>query len=97
MRAVVQRVKEASVMIDGNDISDIKKGFLVYLGIHVDDTMDHVQKMAQKIHALRVFEDEAGKMSSHSMVIRKEIIDHHLSQQQDLNMPILYMKLFVML
>lgn len=63
MRAVVQRVKEASVMIDGNTVGDIQQGFLVYLGIHVDDTMDHVQKMAQKIHALRVFEDDAGKMN----------------------------------
>ena len=63
MRAVVQRVKEASVMIDGNTVGDIQQGFLVYLGIHVDDTMDHVQKMAQKIHALRVFEDVAGKMN----------------------------------
>lgn len=63
MRAVVQRVKEASVTVDGKVVGKIDQGFLIYLGIHVNDTDEEVFKMAQKIHALRVFEDEQGKMN----------------------------------
>lgn len=63
MRAVVQRVLEASVSIGGKIVGSIGKGYLVYLGVHVDDQKENVQKMAQKIHNLRVFEDEHGKMN----------------------------------
>lgn len=63
MRAVVQRVKEASVSVQNNTVGKIDQGFLVYLGIHADDNEEKVLKMAQKIHALRVFEDENGKMN----------------------------------
>lgn len=63
MRAVVQRVLEASVSIGGKIVGSIGKGYLVYLGVHVDDQKENVQKMAQKIHNLRVFEDEQGKMN----------------------------------
>src|SRR3989339_773730 len=63
MRAVVQRVKEASVKIDGKVVGGIDQGYLIYLGVHVSDTIDIASKMAQKIHALRIFEDEQGKMN----------------------------------
>ncbi|MDY0295625.1 MAG: D-aminoacyl-tRNA deacylase [Acholeplasmataceae bacterium] len=63
MRAVVQRVKEASVTVDQKIVGSIKQGYLVYLGIHVDDTEDKAIKLAQKIHTLRVFEDQEGKMN----------------------------------
>lgn len=63
MRAVVQRVKEASVKVDGKIIGTIEQGYLIYLGIHVNDTKEIASKMAQKIHALRIFEDEQGKMN----------------------------------
>lgn len=63
MRAVVTRVTEASVKIDGRCIGEIKKGFLVLLGVHVDDTEEIAKKIADKICGLRVFEDGAGKMN----------------------------------
>ena len=63
MRAGVTRVKEASVTIDGRNVGSIGKGFLVLLGVHVNDTEDTAKKIADKICGLRVFEDEAGKMN----------------------------------
>ena len=63
MRAVVTRVKSASVEIDGKINGSIGKGFLVLLGVHVDDTEVEALKIADKICGLRVFEDENGKMN----------------------------------
>lgn len=63
MRAVVTRVKSADVKIDGETVGSIGKGFLVLLGVHVDDTSAQATKMADKICGLRVFEDENGKMN----------------------------------
>ncbi|MDX9691459.1 MAG: D-aminoacyl-tRNA deacylase [Acholeplasmataceae bacterium] len=63
MRVVVQRVKEAKVFVDQNITGEIKKGFLLYVGIHENDTEENVKKMATKIHNLRIFEDENGKMN----------------------------------
>jgi D-tyrosyl-tRNA(Tyr) deacylase len=63
MRAVVTRVKNASVVIDGAEHSAIGKGFLVLLGVHVSDTEAEAKKIADKICGLRVFEDDAGKMN----------------------------------
>jgi D-tyrosyl-tRNA(Tyr) deacylase len=63
MRAVVTRVTEASVSIDGQIKGQINKGFLVLLGVHVDDTEEKALWMADRICGLRVFEDENGKMN----------------------------------
>ncbi|MBO5497508.1 MAG: D-tyrosyl-tRNA(Tyr) deacylase [Oscillospiraceae bacterium] len=63
MRAVVTRVKSASVEIEGKMHSAIGKGFLVLLGVHQDDTEAEALKIADKICGLRVFEDEVGKMN----------------------------------
>ena len=63
MRAVLTRVKSASVAIDGNTVGSIGKGFLVLLGVHVSDTEAEARKIADRICGLRVFEDENGKMS----------------------------------
>ncbi len=63
MRAVVTRVKSASVTIDGEIKSKIGPGFLVLLGIHVDDTPAQADKIADRICGVRVFEDENGKMN----------------------------------
>lgn len=63
MRAVVTRVKSASVTIDGGVVGSIGKGFLVLLGVNVNDTEAQADKVADKICGLRVFEDEAGKMN----------------------------------
>lgn len=63
MRAVVTRVNEASVTIDGEVHGRIGKGFLVLLGVHTADTGAEAKKIADKICGLRVFEDAAGKMN----------------------------------
>ena len=63
MRAVVTRVKNASVTIDGNVNGKISKGFLVLLGVGPCDTSDDAKKLADKICVTRVFEDENGKMN----------------------------------
>ena len=63
MRAVLTRVTSASVRIDGNVTASIGRGFLVLLGIHVDDTPEQAAKMADRICGLRIFEDENGKMN----------------------------------
>ena len=63
MRIVCQRVKEAHVKVDEKIVGAIKQGFLLYVGIHVDDHIEIVKKMAEKIHHLRIFEDHEGKMN----------------------------------
>ena len=63
MRAVLTRVLSASVTIDGEKRAEIGKGFLVLLGVHVNDTLQQAKKMADKICGLRIFEDENGKMN----------------------------------
>lgn len=63
MRAVVTRVKEASVEIEGRVCGQIKAGYLVLLGIAPEDTAEDAVRLAEKIVHLRVFSDEAGKMN----------------------------------
>jgi len=63
MRAVVTRVKEASVVIEGQTAGKIGQGFLILLGIGPEDTEAVADKMAEKICNCRVFEDEGGKMN----------------------------------
>ena len=63
MRAVLTRVTQASVAIDGQVRGAIGKGFLVLLGVHVSDTEKEADKIADKICKLRIFEDENGKMN----------------------------------
>ena len=63
MRAVVTRVRSASVEIGGEIKSSIGQGFLVLLGVHEDDGEAEAVKIADKICGLRVFEDENGKMN----------------------------------
>ena len=63
MRAVVTRVKSASVAIEGNVNGAIGEGFLILLGIAPGDTPAHCKKLAEKILGLRVFCDENDKMN----------------------------------
>ncbi|HEY8929749.1 MAG TPA: D-aminoacyl-tRNA deacylase [Mucilaginibacter sp.] len=63
MRAVIQRVTEASCKVDGNITGKIGLGFLVLLGIEDADTEEDLQWLAQKIANLRVFSDENGLMN----------------------------------
>ena len=63
MRAVLTRVKHASVSVDGKIIGQIGEGFLVLLGVTHEDTEAQAVKLADKLMGLRVFEDENGKMN----------------------------------
>ncbi|MFZ8803389.1 MAG: D-aminoacyl-tRNA deacylase [Candidatus Calescibacterium sp.] len=63
MRAVVQRVLSAKVLVDGKEISSISKGILVLLGISKDDGEEDISYMVKRISNLRIFEDESGKMN----------------------------------
>ena len=63
MRAVLTRVRSASVTIDGQTVGNIGKGFLILLGVGPEDTPEHCRFLAQKALGLRVFEDENGKMN----------------------------------
>jgi D-aminoacyl-tRNA deacylase len=63
MRAVIQRVSQASVAVDGQVVGAIGRGFLVLLGVTHDDSRAEADWLARKIAGLRVFEDVAGKMN----------------------------------
>ena len=63
MRAVLTRVKHASVSVDGQVIGKIGEGFLVLLGVHVSDTEAEADRIVDRICGLRVFEDANGKMN----------------------------------
>ena len=63
MRAVLTRVKSASVTIDGSVVGKIGKGFLILLGVGPEDTEKECRYLAEKALSLRVFEDENGKMN----------------------------------
>lgn len=74
MRAVLTRVKHASVTIDGQLKSQIGEGFLILLGITHDDTEALAVKLADKLTSLRIFEDEDGKMNRGLEVVNGEIL-----------------------
>jgi D-tyrosyl-tRNA(Tyr) deacylase len=63
VRAIVQRVSEASVEVGGERISSIGPGLLVLLGVHRADTADEADRIARKLLALRIFEDENGRLN----------------------------------
>ena len=63
MRAVIQRVSNARVSIDGKEHSRIGAGVLVLLGVEKDDTAEDARMLARRIVELRIFEDDSGKMN----------------------------------
>ena len=63
MKAVIQRVTNASVVVEGKEIGAIYNGFLILLGVCEGDTAEDADILARKTANLRVFEDEAGKMN----------------------------------
>src|SRR5690349_2115227 len=63
MRALVQRVSSASVTADGAEVSRIGRGLLVLLGVRRGDGDEAADRIAGKLRALRIFEDDAGKMN----------------------------------
>ena len=63
MRAVIQRVTEASVSVDGNVVGSIGPGMVVLLGVGEDDSEKDVAYMAEKVSGLRIFDDSSGRMN----------------------------------
>jgi D-aminoacyl-tRNA deacylase len=63
MRALVQRVGEAAVSVDGAEVARIGPGLLVLLGIRRGDTGAQADRLARKLLALRIFEDDEGRMN----------------------------------
>lgn len=63
MRAVIQRVRGASVTVNGQEISRIGRGLAILLGVGKEDSVKDVNFLAEKIANLRIFEDDAGKMN----------------------------------
>ncbi len=61
MKAVIQRVSNASVVVESETVGEIKKGYLILLGVGQNDTKSDAEFLAKKIVGLRIFEDENGK------------------------------------
>ena len=74
MKVLIQRVKKASVTIDGKLYSSIKAGILALVGIEKSDTIEQVEKLAKKVTNLRIFEDENGKMNLSLLDVKGEML-----------------------
>lgn len=74
MKAVIQRVQEASVTVDGKLVSAIGKGYMLLLGVMKGDTQKEAELLARKTAALRVFEDENRKMNLSVNDVNGEIL-----------------------
>lgn len=74
MRTVIQRVKHASVTIEGTTVSSIGHGMLILLGIEEADNEDDIDWLVRKITGLRVFDDEAGVMNRSIMDVGGDVI-----------------------
>ncbi len=74
MKVLVQRVKSASVKINGEVYSRIGKGLLVFLGVEKEDSQLHADKLVNKIVNLRIFEDENAKMNFSLKDVNGEIM-----------------------
>lgn len=74
MKAVIQRVSEAGVRVDGRTVGAVERGVLVLLGVEKGDSMKEADWLAEKIANLRIFEDAAGKMNLSLLDIKGELL-----------------------
>nr|WP_319511051.1 D-aminoacyl-tRNA deacylase [uncultured Draconibacterium sp.] len=74
MRVVIQKVKEASVTVEGEKISAIKNGLLILVGIENEDTQEDIDYLVKKSTQLRIFDDENGVMNRSVIDIDGDII-----------------------
>lgn len=74
MRLVVQRVKEANVVVEGKQVGSIQKGFLVFVGVGPEDTEEVADYLVKKLLHLRIFRDENEKMNLSIQDIKGELL-----------------------
>jgi len=74
MKALIQRVKKASVTIEEKLYSEIGFGMLIFLGVEKPDELENAQKLAEKLLNMRIFEDEQGKMNKSLIDVKGEIL-----------------------
>ena len=74
MRAVVQRVARARVTVDGQVTGEIGRGLLVLVGVRTGDTAQQADKLARKLLALRIFEDDEGRMNRSAADVGGELL-----------------------
>jgi len=74
MRAILQRVSQANVKVDNEVVGSIGHGLVVYVGVHLDDTVEDAKKLAYKIANARVFEDDQGKMNLSMIDVKGEVL-----------------------
>jgi len=74
VRAVIQRVSEASVVVEDEKVANIQQGLLVLLGIEIEDTKEDADWLANKIAALRIFSDSEGKMNNSILDVDGDVI-----------------------
>ena len=74
MKAVIQRVLSANLKVNGELISEIKRGYVIYLGVGKGDTKENADYFIKKIPPLRIFEDENGKINRSIIDVGGEIL-----------------------
>lgn len=74
MRVVLQRVKEARVIVKGNTVGEINKGYLLLVGVEDQDSEEDIDWLAKKITNMRLFSDEKGKMNLSIQEVEGEIL-----------------------
>ncbi|QRN83035.1 D-tyrosyl-tRNA(Tyr) deacylase [Chloroflexota bacterium] len=74
MKAVIQRVSEGSVTVDGKVVAEIGQGLVILLGIAPEDTVELAKQMVEKIAHLRIFEDDEEKMNLSALDVNAEAI-----------------------
>lgn len=74
MRAVIQRVSEATVVVEDEKVANIQQGLLVFLGIEIEDSKEDADWLANKISPLRIFSDSEGKMNNSILDVDGDVI-----------------------
>jgi D-tyrosyl-tRNA(Tyr) deacylase len=74
MRILIQRVKQASVIVEGQEVANIAQGLVLLVGIGKDDGTDDMEYLCRKVSNMRIFEDEEGKMNLNIQQVKGQIL-----------------------